>query len=145
MNVYLVAAVACLVAVGAAGVQGYRLGRDAEIAANAVRAEDARKDAEERENHNRFLARSEAKNLQVALGRQKGLTNGLNAQLDDALKAAQNVPAGCPAPALGDELRDIWNRANAGSDAAGRSLPSGSGATPPADRPKPSGDGQEPR
>ena len=43
MNVYLVAAVACLVAVGAAGIQGYRLGGDHVRAEYAEAAENAQR------------------------------------------------------------------------------------------------------
>lgn len=145
MNVYLIAALVVAGLVAAAGIQGYRLGGDRVRAEYAQAAEDARKDAEERENWNRLLARGEAKNLQVALGKQRGLTHGLNAQLDDALKAAQKPPAGCPAPGLDAGLLDLWNAANRGADPPGRSLPGASRTAAGTDRPQPSRSDQEPR
>lgn len=128
--VYLIAALALMVALAGAGYKGYALGEDHVRAENAEAVAQAQKEADAYAAGLRTASRKQAKNLQTALAKQKGLNRAIGTELEQALrKAAESVPAGCPPPGLSDGLRDLWNRANHAPDrATGGSVP-GSGGT----------------
>ena len=132
MNVYLIGALVVAFMVAGAGVQSYRIGRSVEKAETAEAREQAQKEADAYAKGLRASARRQAQNLQTALAKQKGLNRAIGTDLEEALrKAAESVPAGCPAPGLSDGLLDLWNRANHASDgSAGRIVPGAGGTAP---------------
>ncbi len=135
---YVYIALAFMVALAGAGWKGYDLGIDHERVANLAAAEQARKEAEAYSKGQRASARQSAANLQTALAKQKGLAHALGDSLAKHIAAMPPPPKGCPAPVLTDSLLNDWNGANAGSGAAGGSVPGPSGVVAPAD-------GREPR
>lgn len=147
MNVYLIGALVVAFMVAGAGVQGYRLGGDHVRAEYAEAQAQAQKEADAYATGLRASARRQAQNLQTALAKQKGLNRAIGTDLEEALrKAAESVPAGCPAPGLSDGLRDLWNRANHASDgSAGRIVPGAGGTSPGAAGAVPSGGNPESR
>ena len=136
--VYLALALAAMVALAAAGYEGFTLGGDHE---RAERAEQDRKDKEIADftrQANQAAARKSAAKLETAQAANRKLSRD-NASILEAHLG--QMPAGTADCRVTDIVRDDINAvlANRAASPTGGSLPVGSGTAPAADGPKPSG------